>query len=184
MKKKVLFGLVALFIIPLSAFVLLDEKNSYEFENKPIVDVTYLINHEVDIDSEEVEEILPLDEISVIYEDAFNTVVDGYNLKLEKIIDEASREYEELPYEDRRKTSVKARLITKYISEIGELEKNIDNVFYYYLDNLKDQLSKGGYGQEIADEYLDRYIDEKELLHHKFLNDTINMDGVESDEVD
>lgn len=184
MKKKVLFGLVALLIIPLSAFALLDEKNSCEIENKPNVDVTNLMNLEVDTDIEEVEKIIPLDEITVMYEEVFNTVVDGYNLRLQNIIDEASKEYEELPYEDRIKTSVKARLITKYISEIGELEKNIDNIFYYHQDKLKKQLSNGGYSQKIAEEYLDRYKDEKELLHHKFLDDTIDMNGTESNKLD
>ncbi len=179
-----MLGLVSLLIIPLSAFALLDEKSSYEFENKPIVDVIDFVNYEVDTDVEKVKEILSLDEISVMYEDIFDTVVDGYNLRLQNIIDEASKEYEELPYEDRIKTSVKARLITKYISEIGELEKNIDNVFYYHIDKFKEQLSNGGYGQEIADEYIDRYKDEKVLLHHKFLDDAIDMDEVESIELD
>jgi hypothetical protein len=175
-KKEVLVGIVVLLLIPFSAFALFDnETKPSEAEKVPIIDDEIVIEETVD-ELEEIGENISLNEILLEFDDSFNTVINGYDARLQNIIDEASNEYEALPYEERIKTSVKAKLISKYIGEIGKLEKNIDNVFYFLIDEFKEQLADNGYDLIIANDYIDRYKDEKELLHRKFLDNTIDID--------
>ncbi|MEA3422557.1 MAG: hypothetical protein U9Q80_01915 [Bacillota bacterium] len=174
MKKKVIVGLLVLFLIPFSAYALFDnEAEPDEVEKQPIID-DEIIDEEIVDELGETEGIISLGSILLEFDDDFSTVINGYDNGLQNIIDKASREYEELPYEERIKTSVKAKLISKYISEIGDLDKNVDKVFYYLIDELKERLLDNGYDLIIANDYIDRYKVERDLLHRKFLDNAID----------
>lgn len=167
-------------LTPVLAFAQFNDDKPKEAEEVAMIDIADVINDEVDIKFKEVDESVSLNSILMKYDDAFDKVVNGYDVRLQDIIDEASNEYKALPYEERIKTSIKAKLISKYISEIGDLDKSTDKVFYYLIDEIKVQLSNNGYDLIIANDYIDRYKNERENLHRKFLDNTIDMDSEES----
>ncbi len=172
MKKEIFLGLLLLLLIPFSAFALFDDK---PIEVEKVIEVPEVIE-EVVIEEPQVTEELSLDEILLRFDDAFDNVNVMYGESLQEIIVKSTAEYRSLPYDDRIKMSVKTKLISKYISEIEVLENNVDNVFYYLIDEFKEKLVDNGYDVIIANEYIDGYKNEKKLLHRKFLEDTFDID--------
>ena len=184
MKKEIFIGVLLLVLIPASTFALFNDDKPSKVDEVPIVDTIDIKNSENDTKMEETKEVVSLDSILLEYEDTFDIVVKGYDMRLQRIIEEASNEYQALSFEERTKTSVKVKLLSKYISEIGELDKNSDKIFYYHVDEFKEQLSNNGYGLLIVNDYIDRYKDAKKMLHRKFLDNTIDMDEEESVDLD
>jgi hypothetical protein len=93
------------------------------------------------------------------YEPVFVSLQDEAISRLDDLMEQGLEEYRR---EERRGTLDQFSLSNKYIQAGRMLEKNVDQLFYDLLDNMKSDLAANGYSTDIAVDIEERYISAKE----------------------
>jgi len=93
------------------------------------------------------------------YEPVFVSLQDEAISRLDDLLEQGLEEYRR---EERRGTLDQFSLSNKYIQAGRMLEKNVDELFYDLLDNMKSDLLANGYSTDIAGDIEERYVSAKE----------------------
>jgi len=121
-------------------------------------------------DGEAAPEEIPLTALKTEYEEKFLVLQGIAEDSLDAILLAMKEEYLSHPPEEREKEVFKAKLVTKYTKEALDLEKRVDNLFYFILDEFEARLQGDSRGKDLVENFEAVYKMEKNTLRDSLMS--------------
>ncbi len=112
-------------------------------------------------DGGEVQERVDVAALKAAYDGKFLTLQGVAQESLDEILQAMKEEYLALDPEDREDEIVKARLITRYTKAALDLEKRVDDLFYFMLEELETRLGGAEEAATLLQAFESQYKEEK-----------------------
>ncbi len=117
-----------------------------------------------------------MDEVAPSYEQVFNELEDKANQLLENLISQAKKEYDSLTMKEKENPVVLSAMASDYLAKSKTLERQIDEVFYDVLGDMKEELKTNQLDTGILKQFEKEYVDNKRERKKELMEKALEVD--------